>query len=124
VNLSNHPIPTWSPEQTAAARALGLGEPADLQGGMPLVPPEIGPEDIDAMAAGLIERALAQRPRGAHVAGEFTLTHALVERLQALGIPCFVATTRREVTSAPQPDGTLLRHATFRFVRWRAYVSR
>lgn len=124
LNLSNHPLATWSQEQFNAAKELGLGEPADLEGGMPLVPPEIDTEEVDAMAAWIAERALKQRPRGAHVAGEFTLTHAIVERFQALGIPCFVATTRREVTAVPQPDGSLTRQASFRFVRWRAYVSR
>jgi len=121
LNLSNHPVSTWSPEQLAAARALGLGEPTDLEGGMPLVPPEAEAVDVEGMADRILASALAAGVAGAHVSGEFTLTMALVQRLHARGIPCLIATSQREVVVEPRPDGSSEKRAIFRFVRWRHY---
>ena len=123
VNLSNHPLPTWSQEQFDAARALGLGDPADLEGGMPLVPPEADTDTVRAMAEELAQRAMAQGAWGAHVAGEFTLTLALVRALQWRGVRCFVATTRRTSQEEHRADGSTHRTHSFRFVRWREYPA-
>ena len=123
VNFSNHPLATWSPEQVAAARALGLGEPADLEGGMPLVPPEADSKEVSEMAEELAQRAMKQKAWGAHVAGEFTLTLALVRALQWHGIRCFAATTQRTSHEEPGENGSTQRTLTFRFVRWREYPS-
>ncbi|MCS6900465.1 MAG: TM1812 family CRISPR-associated protein [Myxococcales bacterium] len=122
LNLSNHPVSTWSQEQREAARALGLGEPADLEGGMPLVPPEADAGTVQALAQELAQRAAEQGARGAHVAGEFTLTLALVRALQTQGVRCFAATTRRDVEERPGADGGTEKAARFRFVRWREYL--
>jgi CRISPR-associated protein Csx16 len=121
LNLSNHGVSTWSQEQREAARALGLGEPADLPGGMPLVAPEADTDEVSALAEELAWRAVAQGARGAHVAGEFTLTLALVRALQGRGIPCYAATTHREVEEHAGPDGETQKLVKFRFTRWRLY---
>ena len=121
LNLSNHPVASWSQEQFDAARALDLGEPCDLEGGMPLVPPEASTEQVVVLAAELVRRAFEQGLWGAHVAGEFTLTSALVREFQWRGVRCFVATTRRESREVPVAGGGVERHSEFRFVRWREY---
>jgi CRISPR-associated DxTHG motif protein len=121
LNLSNHGVSTWSQEQQEAARALGLGEPADLPGGMPLVVPEADTEEVNALAEELAQRAVAQGARGAHVAGEFTLTLALVRALQGRGIPCYAATTHREVEECSSPNGETQKVVKFHFIRWRRY---
>jgi len=120
VNLSNHPIARWPAEQLEAARALGHGEPFDLAGGMPQVPPDADTDEVEAMADAILA-SLATRPCGAHVAGEPTLTTALVDRLRQAGIPCYAATTMRDATEFMRPDGSVERRATFRFVRWRRH---
>lgn len=51
------------------------------------------------------------------VQGEFTLTIELVRRLQARGITCLAATSKRDVEEGA--DGR--RVSTFTFVRFRAY---
>lgn len=112
---------TWRPEQLDAARALGLGEPADLPGGMPLVDPEADADEVSDQAEELAQRAIQQGARGAHVAGEFTLTLALVRALQRRGVPCYAATTRREVEDRPGPGGETQKLVHFRFIRWRPY---
>lgn len=121
LNLSNHPIATWSAAQRDAAEALGHGAPCDLDGAMPLVPPEADAAAVWALARAVADRAIAQGARGAMVSTDFTLTHALVELLEARGVRCYAATTRREATERPRDDGGVERTLVFRFVRWRPY---
>lgn len=123
VNLSNHPVATWSTAQRDAARSLDLGEPADLSGGMPLVPPSADEEEVSALAEALALRAVLQGARGAFVATDATLTVALVGALQARGLRCFAATTER-VAREVSRDGKTVTEREFAFVRWREYASR
>lgn len=121
INLSNHPIVTWSTEQLDAARVLDLGEPADLAGGMPLVPAAADEAAVKQMAEAIAVRAVAQGARGAHVATEFTLqTLALVRALQARGVRCFAASTER-TSREVEREGRTLKESAFSFVRWREY---
>jgi hypothetical protein len=122
LNLSNHLLATWSPAQLTAARALGLGEPVDLHGGMPLVDPRWPAEAIPPLARALADRALAQGARGAHVAGEGTLAYALVNELKRRGVRCFCATTDRQAMETPLPHGGVRKESRFRFVGWREYL--
>lgn len=120
LNLSNHPVATWPETQREAARSLALGEPSDLPGGMPPVDPRADRDDITRLADQVAHRALAMEPRGAFVAGEFTLTVALVRALQSRGVRCFSATSERiveEVIDGEHRQKT----ASYRFVRWREY---
>lgn len=121
LNLSNHPVATWPSEQVEAARALQLGEPRDLEGGMPMVDPEADEQAVTDLARELINRAMALAPRGAYVAGEYSLTVQLIAELRARSVRCYTATSTREVTSSMGPDGAVTRHSRFRFVRWREY---
>jgi len=122
INLSNHPIDTWSEAQRQGALELGLGTPVELAGGMPLVPPEAGPDDIAKLAEDIVGRAMKQGVRGAFVAGEFTLTYALIQALCRQNIRCFTATTKRQASEVVAPDGSVTRSSVFAFVRWREYV--
>jgi hypothetical protein len=122
-NLTNHPVASWSPTQLAAARALGLGEPADFPGGLPLVPPDADTDAVCRMADELCLRLELLHIRGACLQGEYTLTVALLHRLQAQGIRCFSATTERRVEDALQPDGSVVKKSVFAFVRWREYPA-
>lgn len=123
VNLSNHPVATWSTTQREAARSLDLGEPADLAGGMPLVRPSADEEEVSALAEALALRAVLQGARGAFVATDATLTVALVGALQARGLRCFAATTER-VAREVSRDGRTVTEREFAFIRWREYASR
>jgi len=123
INLSNHAVATWSPEQLQAARALGLGEPADASAPMPMVSPEASEEEVVAMASDLAAEALRSGATGAHVSGEYTLTMALVRALQAGGVACYAATTRRETREEQLPGGQVRREHLFRFVAWRRYAG-
>ena len=123
VNLSNHPVVKWDAAQQAAAEDLGFGAPVDITGGMPMVPSTATTTEVEAMADSLVVKALAMDARAAHVAGEMTLTYALVSRLQKHGIPCFAATTERMVLETVNPDGSVTKTAVFAFRQWRKYPS-
>ncbi|MCK5796336.1 MAG: hypothetical protein KAI47_04080, partial [Deltaproteobacteria bacterium] len=123
INLSNHPLIAWSDDQREGAEALGFGEPIDLEGGMPLVDPKATTEDIERLAHDLADKALRQGAQGAFVAGEFTLTQALVAILQSWSIHCYSATTEREAILEEKEDGSTERRSIFRFVAWREYPA-
>ena len=93
VNLSNHPSACWSDDQKQAALKLAP-EIRDLP--FPAVPPEADAEAINALADEVVARLMAEAPGATHamVQGEFTLAHALVRKLQQIGIVCVAATTR------------------------------
>jgi hypothetical protein len=122
LNLSNHPISTWSAEQVEAARAIGLGEPVELAGGMPRVDPAADESAVESLAREVAARAAAQDAAGAFVASDLTFTFALVRELQARGVRCFAATTEREVEERVGPGGESEKRSVFRFVRWREYA--
>lgn len=121
LNLSNHPVATWSDAQREAAAALGFGAPVDLTTPMPEVPADADTDAVSALADTLATRVRALGVGAAFVAGEFSLTHALVSRLQSDGVRCFTSTTRREAVARPLPDGRVEMQHTFSFVRWREY---
>ena len=113
VNISNHGWNDWSEEQKAAALRL-VGRVEDVP--FPQVDPEWTLARIQSEAEKLAD-ALPAETTHALVQGEFTLTMALVKRLQQRGIRCLAATTARRVEKTD--DGRELRE--FRFVRFRDY---
>ncbi len=64
INLSNHPIRSWSEAQVEAAKALGLGDAVELEGGMPEVAPEADEAEVAKMVQRVAERAVAAGARG------------------------------------------------------------
>lgn len=121
MNLSNHALDTWLPAQIEAAKALGAGEPVELEGGLGLVDPAADSDAVAAMAANLAEKAVAQGAAAALVSTEYTLTTALVAALQRRGVRCYAATTRREAKIVQHEDGTIEKTSMFRFVQWREF---
>ncbi len=114
VNLSDTPVQEWSPEQTEATRALGLGEPTELAGGPPAeLDADIDDEQIEQLARDLAVRAVAQGAAGACVDTDASLNFALVAELQARGVRCFAPATRKA-----QVDG----RTQAQFARWRPYA--
>jgi CRISPR-associated protein Csx16 len=113
VNLSNHPTEKWDDAQKRAA--LDLAERIEYIE-FPAVPPDA---DENAIAT-LADDCLTKLPREAThalVQGEFTLTVELVRRLQARGVTCVAATSKRNVEE--EADGRKI--STFTFVRFRTY---
>lgn len=116
LNISNHPLSTWTEPQKAAAGCEILDIP------FPLVPPMASREDVQAMAdeigsqvADLITDGM--EIAAAHIMGDMALTFALVVRLKNMGIKCVESTTLRKVID--QPDGG--KTSYFNFVQFREY---
>ena len=113
VNLSNHPSADWSPRQREMA--LTWGQPiVDVP--FPRVPSALRVEGL----SGLVEDTLVGLPAGARVAvvaGEHTLTVALVRALQASGVRCVAAASERLGESGPNGK----KHVEFRFEQFREY---
>ena len=113
VNLTNHPVAHWAAPQRQAAEAFGA---PIIDVPFPIVPPNLAVEGL----AELVERTLQVIPDGAEVAmvaGEHTLTFALVVALQRKGIACVTATSARR--SELGTDGQ--KHVEFFFERFREY---
>lgn len=116
INLSNHPSALWSEIQLAAAGAA-FGAVIDLP--FPHIPPEIGPEQVMAMALDFFRKIeeLPGSPTAVHIMGELTFTYALVGMLKQVNYTVVASTTHREVTL--HPDGS--KTSAFQFVRFRSY---
>lgn len=119
LNLSNHPSAAWPPPQRAAAEALG-GEIVDEP--FPEVPPAATSEQVAALGDALLQSILPRAPQAAMVQGEFTLAFYLVQALELRGVPCYAATTRRIVETAPLSTGAIEKKSRFEFVGFRRYV--
>ncbi len=120
INLSNHPIDTWTPAQHAAA-IEAIGEPTDLTNGMPLVDHTIDSRQISDLADDLVGQALAAGATAAAVFGEAVLSTLLVSKLQMRGIPCYAPAAARAVTAHRTAENEINRQSIFRFERWREY---
>lgn len=112
LNISNHPSSSWAPAQIEAAQTLA---PRVVDLPFPKVDPSTDERGIDALAQRVLER-LPTGTTAAMVQGEFTLSFRLVRALEALGVPCFAATTER---CSVEQQGR--RISQFRFVRLRRY---
>jgi hypothetical protein len=117
LNLSNHPSSTWSEAQTAAALTQ-YSSLIDLA--FPQIDPDWSSEQIVALAAEFCQQIcnLNPRPQAVHLMGEMTFCFALVQKLQAKGIPCVASTTRRQTID--KGDGR--KEVQFSFVQFRPYA--
>jgi CRISPR-associated protein Csx16 len=116
VNLSNHPSGEWGASQREAAL---LCAPEIRDWPFPEVSPEADAAEIERLAEEIVADLMQAVPGATHVMvqGEFTLAHWLVRELQARGVICLAATTRREVLE----NAGGLKTTRFEFVRFREY---
>ena len=119
INFSNHPSAEWSELQQSAAEKYG--PVTDFP--FPAVDPMAETYQIEQLAETYeikFRKILAKDNTGIpaiHIMGELTFCHALVKRLQRVGIICLASTTDRETVN--NPDGS--KTARFGFVRFREY---
>lgn len=115
INLSNHPVASWSAEQVAEAeRCYGAVE--DMA--FPNIPPEWSSEQVLALCNVVADAIQAKSCTAVHVMGEMTFTFGLVFRLHERGIPVVASTSERLVET--YPDGRKL--VVFRFKQFRPYT--
>ncbi|MBX2929803.1 MAG: CRISPR-associated protein [Saprospiraceae bacterium] len=114
LNLSNHPSPTW-PEAQMQTAVERYGSVQDMP--FPNIPPDATADEVRMLAEQYEAKIRQLDPAAVHLMGEMTFTFALVNRLQAIGIPCIASTTER---IAEERGGQKI--VTFRFVRFRNYL--
>lgn len=116
LNISNHPSAGWPAAQREAAVAR-FGAVADLP--HPSVDPAAGTADITALARQTLQAVLDHpgQPHAVHVMGEQSFCYALIQLLQAHGLPVFCSTTRRIAETLDNGD---IRRG-FTFVQFREY---
>ena len=119
VNFSNHDSSKWAASQIEAAKEYGdiINIP------FPSVNPIATKEDVSELAEKSVEEILAASPSIVMVQGESTLVYAVVQRLQAEGIHCCAACTRRRTEEELQQLSAagLTREGMFAFMGFREY---
>ncbi len=114
INLSNHPFAGWGEAQKQAA-LKEFGEVEDMP--FPEIPPHWSIEEVSRLAEETARQLVQRQPSAVHLAGEFTFCYQLAKRLEAAGIRCVVATSRRMV----QQLADNRKEIRFEFVRFRDY---
>ena len=117
VNFSNHPSQNWGAEQRKAA--LIYGEIRDVM--FPAVPAMAAMEEVTGMAEECAKKILQLKPDCVMCQGEFTLTVAVLRRLQTAGIRCVCACSERKAEETPAEGGSVRKTAVFEFRQFREY---
>jgi hypothetical protein len=94
LNLSNHPVSDWAPEQVRAAVERFT---CIVDHPFPAVDPAWDADHIARVADAIVMDIRVINPAAVHLMGEMTLTFTLVARLQSTGFPCLVSTSDRRV---------------------------
>ena len=114
INLSNHPLCNWTPEQKALAEER-YSTIIDMP--FPAIDPYANEASLKEFAQTYIDNILAMKPSAVHIMGELTFTFYLVKQLHAKGICCIASTTARIVTEKDH----LTKTTTFQFASFRPY---
>ena len=119
VNYSNHNSTRWSDAQLEAAKAYG--DIIDIP--FANVPPTATKADVDALAEQAVNEIVKAEPLMAMVQGEMTLVYNVVRRLEARGIKCVAACTRRRTDEEIQrlAAAGLTKEGMFEFMGFREY---
>lgn len=117
INFSNHPSTKWSSEQKQAVACYG--EICDIP--FPEVPCEATMQEVAGMADNCARNIMQMHPDCVMCQGEFSLTIAVVRRLQDVGIRCVCACSERKVIEEHLDDGTTRKTVIFKFRQFREY---
>lgn len=119
VNYSNHNSSRWTESQLEAARAYG--DVIDIP--FAQVDPAATKADVEALAEKAVNEILEAEPSAAMVQGEMTLVYNVVRRLEARGIKCVAACTRRRTDEEIQKLAAagLTKEGMFEFMGFREY---
>lgn len=116
INLSNHPLATWSEEQLNAARKFGDLEEIPF----PNINPVFTEMEVQALATAYVVNILEHYPVNnliVHVMGEMTFCYHVVQQLKKANVRCVVSTSER-VVEEMDSNRKLSR---FSFIQFRQY---
>lgn len=117
VNCTNHPYSIWGDAQRSAAEVYG--EVVDLP--FPNVDPTLGPDHIRRLVDDYAQRVEAMHAKAVLVAGEFTFTFMLVDKLLVDGENVVCACSSRTTQEVRRPDGSNEKTSVFVFEQFRPY---
>lgn len=122
INISNHPSDKWEPEQKQ-----GWDRIIDVP--FPKIDPtwDVDTPDFLRELVNIEEQVINVLLEANHKAkvfvmlqGEFSFCYMLFDRLRSgYKLSFAIPTTDRVVKEVKQPDGTVVKQAQFKFVRWR-----
>lgn len=120
-NFVSYMAHSLTEDQIMAAQAL-VPEGCVIEEKSPVqINPEWGKEDIENLAKAEFERIKLKDPKYVLLAGEPSLTFALVQMCKEANITALCATTKRESIETTQPDGSVVKTNVFRHVRFREF---
>lgn len=119
INLSNHPLSTWSQKQIAEAENF-YGRIIDVD--FPQIPPDADEEIVSILAKDFTDICLdilsssKDKNNAVHIMGEMTFSFLLILQLHNNNVECVASTTKR---NSKERDGEKI--SRFEFVRFRKY---
>lgn len=87
----------------------------------PQIDPVLNSEEIRRLVAEYARKIEQQKPDAVFVAGEFTFTFMLVDKLLSDGVKVIASCSRRVTEEIKKEDGTNEKKSVFRFERFREY---
>ena len=119
VNYSNHVSSRWTAAQLDAAHEYG--DIIDIP--FAQVSPSASKADVESLAEKAVDEILKAEPSAAMVQGEMTLVYNVVRRLEARGVKCVAACTRRRTDEEIQQLAAagLTKEGMFEFMGFREY---
>lgn len=117
INFTNHSSQFWDERQRREAYKYGTPI-KDIP--FPLVPAEAGEEEVFRMAQRCVEEIKEEKPSAVLCQGEFTLAYQVITLLIQSRIPVVAACSERLVQEE-QIQGKTIKHAEYKFVRFREY---
>lgn len=118
INCTNHPYEIWNTAQREAAKKYG--KVTDLP--FPSVDPYADTEVLRKTAAEYVEKIEKMQPEAVLVAGEFTFTFMLVDKLLKDGITVLSTCSKRITKEEKKSDGTNEKMTVFVFECFRPYA--
>ena len=120
INLSNHPLSSWSEQQLQATTSYG--KCIDLP--FPDINPLWGEQEIEQLSDEYLGKVLAMSSGHedvltVHLMGELTFCFSLLRKLQNRGIRCIASCSKRNVIV--ETDG--VKTVFFHFERFRDYSN-
>lgn len=113
LNFSNHPSSLWPDNQISLA-IEDYQSVEDLP--FPHIDPKGDTDEVDLLVDEYVEKIRKIDPYFVHIMGELTFTFRMVNRLEAIGIPCLASTTERKVVI-----NNNIKTSQFEFVQFRPY---
>ncbi len=118
INCTNHPYEIWTEKLKEAAECYGTV--MDLP--FPQIDPLITTEKLRELTRETADRIMEMHPEAVLLAGEYTFTFMLADKLLKDGVRVLCIRNRRQVTESRRPDGTNEKKSIFIFEAFGEYA--